>query len=336
MRVVSRDFAERVLELVERIPPGQVLSYGLIAEILQDGGPRQVGRVMAMDGGGVPWWRVVRADGSLPPSHLKWAHEHYHEEGTPLRADGTAVDMKRGAVAIRRLSVSPVWWDGGHACRVRPGEAERRAARRSGARRRPARGRSPTKAGPLLVLAGPGTGKTTTLVELVVDRVERGDRGEIGGLAPDEILVLTFSRKAAAEIRGRIARRLDRTTATTPAMTFHSFCYGMLRAEQVPDDYASPMRLLSAPEQDAVISEVLAGADPKTWPVELRPASADAGHGDRAPATHGECAFAGFGCRRPRAARRRERPRRLGGGGQVLRRIHIRRRTCRTRSTTPT
>jgi superfamily I DNA/RNA helicase len=126
--------------------------------------------------------------------------------------------------------------------------------------------------GPLLVLAGPGTGKTTTLVELVVDRVERGDRGELGGLAPEEILVLTFSRKAAAEIRSRIARRLDRTTATTPAMTFHSFCYAMLRAEQDPGDYASPMRLLSAPEQDAVISEVLAGADPGTWPVELRQA----------------------------------------------------------------
>ena len=122
------------------------------------------------------------------------------------------------------------------------------------------------------MLAGPGTGKTTTLVELVVDRVERGDRGELGGLAPEEILVLTFSRKAAAEIRSRIARRLDRTTATTPAMTFHSFCYAMLRAEQDPGDYASPMRLLSAPEQDAVISEVLAGADPETWPVELRQA----------------------------------------------------------------
>ena len=88
-------FAERVLDLVERIPPGQVLSYGLIAEILQDGGPRQVGRVMALEGGAVPWWRVVRADGSLPPSHGIDAQVHYTEEGTPMRADGSAVDMKR-------------------------------------------------------------------------------------------------------------------------------------------------------------------------------------------------------------------------------------------------
>ena len=56
--------------------------------------------------------------------------------------------------------------------------------------------------GPLLVLAGPGTGKTTTLVEAVVDRVERR------GLAPEQVLVLTFSRKAAQELRERVTARL--------------------------------------------------------------------------------------------------------------------------------
>lgn len=120
--------------------------------------------------------------------------------------------------------------------------------------------------GPLLVLAGPGTGKTTTLVELVVDRVEHG------GLNPDEILVLTFSRKAADEIRGRIARRLDRTTSTSPTMTFHSFCYALLRREQPEADYGTPIRLLSAPEQDSAIAEMLAGADPQVWPSALRQA----------------------------------------------------------------
>jgi len=55
------------------------------------------------------------------------------------------------------------------------------------------------RGGPLLVLAGPGTGKTTTLVEAVVDRVERD------GVDPEQILVLTFSRRAAAELRQRIA-----------------------------------------------------------------------------------------------------------------------------------
>ena len=59
--------------------------------------------------------------------------------------------------------------------------------------------------GPLLVLAGPGTGKTTTIVESVVDRVARR------GIDPGRMLVLTFSRKAADELRERIALRLNRT-----------------------------------------------------------------------------------------------------------------------------
>ena len=56
--------------------------------------------------------------------------------------------------------------------------------------------------GPLLVLAGPGTGKTTTIVAAVADRIERR------GLDPERVLVLTFSRKAAAELRERITARL--------------------------------------------------------------------------------------------------------------------------------
>lgn len=58
------EYAERVLEVAERIPPGRVMTYGDVAEWLGVGGPRQVGRVMALYGGAVPWWRVVRADGS--------------------------------------------------------------------------------------------------------------------------------------------------------------------------------------------------------------------------------------------------------------------------------
>src|SRR3954469_16423647 len=74
--------------------------------------------------------------------------------------------------------------------------------------------------GPLLVLAGPGTGKTTTLVEAVVDRVERR------GASPEEVLALTFSRKAAEQLRDRVTARLGRTTATALSATFHSFAYG--------------------------------------------------------------------------------------------------------------
>lgn len=123
-----------------------------------------------------------------------------------------------------------------------------------------------TVGGPLQVLAGPGSGKTTTLVELVAQRVESG------AVRADEVLVLTFSRAAAQEVRARIARRLDRTVASTPAMTFHSFCYALVRAEQDTADFRSPVRLLSAPEQDAVLADLLAGTDPLEWPEGLRPA----------------------------------------------------------------
>ncbi|MFB7946221.1 ATP-dependent helicase [Kitasatospora phosalacinea] len=123
--------------------------------------------------------------------------------------------------------------------------------------------------GPLLVLAGPGTGKTTTLVEAVARRVA-------DGTAPERVLVLTFSRKAAMELRDRMTARIG---ATAPqATTFHSFCYALLRAHQPPEEYAEPLRLLSGPEQDVMVRELLAGGaeDAKTgvgtiaWPLDLR------------------------------------------------------------------
>jgi superfamily I DNA/RNA helicase/RecB family exonuclease len=107
------------------------------------------------------------------------------------------------------------------------------------------------ESGPLLVLAGPGTGKTTTLVEAAVDRVERR------GLDPDEVLVLTFSRKAADELRNRITARLGRTSSTPMSSTFHSFCYALLRRWQPAELYSAPLRLLSAPEQDVRLRDLL-------------------------------------------------------------------------------
>ena len=82
--------------------------------------------------------------------------------------------------------------------------------------------------GPLLVLAGPGTGKTTTLVEAIVDRIERR------GADPGSVLALTFSRKAAEQLRDRVTARLGRTMATTLSSTFHSFAYGLVRRTRRP------------------------------------------------------------------------------------------------------
>lgn len=86
------EYVEAVLTVVESVPPGCVTTYGAVARAVGAYGPRRVGSVMAEHGGGVPWWRVVRADGSLPPSHDARAREAYAQEGTPLRDSG-AVDM---------------------------------------------------------------------------------------------------------------------------------------------------------------------------------------------------------------------------------------------------
>jgi alkylated DNA nucleotide flippase Atl1 len=79
------DFTERVLDFVERVPPGRVVTYGLIADALGDGGARQVGRVMSLEGAAVSWWRVVRANGTLPPHLMTDAQRHWQDEGTPVR-----------------------------------------------------------------------------------------------------------------------------------------------------------------------------------------------------------------------------------------------------------
>src|SRR3712207_4139010 len=115
--------------------------------------------------------------------------------------------------------------------------------------------------GPLLVLAGPGTGKTTTMVETILDLVERR------GVAPSEILALTFSRKAAEQLRDRVTARLSRTLDTTLSTTFHSFAYSLVRAYADPGTYAAPMRLLSAPVQDVVLQTLLRPSpEAVSWP----------------------------------------------------------------------
>src|SRR5690242_4216031 len=117
--------------------------------------------------------------------------------------------------------------------------------------------------GPLLVLAGPGTGKTTTLVEAAVARVE-------SGVPVDEILMLTFSRRAAGELRDRVTARLGRTVREPIARTVHSYAFGVLRMANVAQGLPAP-RLLSGPEQDIQIRALLEGKGAR-WPVEIRPA----------------------------------------------------------------
>ncbi|MFE2877299.1 ATP-dependent helicase [Streptomyces roseus] len=144
--------------------------------------------------------------------------------------------------------------------------------------------------GPLLVLAGPGTGKTTTLVEAAAARVE-------AGTDPARILILTFSRKAAVELRDRAALRLGGARAPQ-ATTFHSFCYGLVRAHQDTDLFADPLRLLSGPEQDVMVRTLLEGQRrirSIRWPDDLRAALTTRGFADEVRAVLARARELGLG-----------------------------------------
>ncbi|MFI5827047.1 UvrD-helicase domain-containing protein, partial [Streptomyces sp. NPDC051578] len=144
--------------------------------------------------------------------------------------------------------------------------------------------------GPLLVLAGPGTGKTTTLIEAAAARVE-------AGTDPARILILTFSRKAAVELRDRAALRLGGARAPQ-ATTFHSFCYGLVRAHQDTDLFADPLRLLSGPEQDVMVRALLEGQRrirSIRWPDDLRAALTTRGFADEVRAVLARARELGLG-----------------------------------------
>lgn len=90
------DWDEAVFDVVEQVPAGRATTYGLVAEAVRArlgrGGARQVGALMATQGASMPWWRVVRADGTLPEQLRERAAGHYDAEGTTRRPSG-AVDL---------------------------------------------------------------------------------------------------------------------------------------------------------------------------------------------------------------------------------------------------
>ena len=87
MTADAEAYVEQVLRLVEAVPPGHVTTYGDLAEMVGRGGPRQVGAVLARHGGGVPWWRVIRADGRPADGLAERALARLGAEGVPFRGD---------------------------------------------------------------------------------------------------------------------------------------------------------------------------------------------------------------------------------------------------------
>jgi superfamily I DNA/RNA helicase/RecB family exonuclease len=120
--------------------------------------------------------------------------------------------------------------------------------------------------GPQLVVAGPGAGKTEFLVRRALHLVTDL------GVHPERILLLSFSRRGAADLRHRVVGGLGRSFTTIPASTFHSLAYRVIEAHGGGDGGpGTPATLLTGPEQVALVGEMLADEDPGAWPVLYRP-----------------------------------------------------------------
>src|SRR6201989_748783 len=183
--------------------------------------------------------------------------------------------------------------------RLQLDDAQQRVVRRSG--------------GPRLGRAGPGTGKTATIVETVAHRIEARQ------VDPARVLVLTFSRKAAGELRERIAGRLRRTIREPLAFTFHSYAYALVRREFLLMGEELP-RLLSGPEQLLEVRRLLRGeiADGAShWPGALRPALATRGFAEELRDFLLRAGERGLDGRRGAAPGRQRRREGRGAGGGV-------------------
>ena len=103
---------------------------------------------------------------------------------------------------------------------------------------------------PLILTGATGTGKTTVLIEAALSRIAAGQ-------SPDSILLLTYGRERASEIRDAIVTRSDKTAFEPLARTFHSLAYSILKMRT--GDHYREIVLLSGAEQETYISDLLQG-----------------------------------------------------------------------------
>lgn len=89
------DYARAVLDVVDRIPPGKVMSYGDVAEYAGLRSARLVGQVMQRYGHEVPWHRVLMTTGAPAPHKEREQLRRLLADGTPLTRSGDRVDMRR-------------------------------------------------------------------------------------------------------------------------------------------------------------------------------------------------------------------------------------------------
>jgi len=105
--------------------------------------------------------------------------------------------------------------------------------------------------GPLLIVAGPGTGKTRTLTHRIAHLVKDA------GVTPEQCLALTFSRRAAAEMTERLERLLPGQADRVPVMTFHALGLTMLREQGEKLGLLSSWRVAGDLERSAMLAQAM-------------------------------------------------------------------------------
>ncbi|GAA4370318.1 ATP-dependent DNA helicase [Paeniglutamicibacter cryotolerans] len=109
--------------------------------------------------------------------------------------------------------------------------------------------------GPVLILGAPGTGKTTTLLAAITHRLD-------GGLDPQQLLVLAPTRAGAAALRNQLSQRASQTFSEPAVRTWSSYAFDLIRRARLKGllpELTQPPRLLSGPEQDTLIGQLLEG-----------------------------------------------------------------------------
>ncbi len=114
--------------------------------------------------------------------------------------------------------------------------------------------------GPLIISAGPGTGKTRTLTCRIAYLIEQGFA------RPEQILAVTFTNKAAAQMKTRLAKMLGPEAKLPAAMTFHAFCFSLLKKLENRPDHG----IVDEEDRRALILEAVARAKDLGAEIDIR------------------------------------------------------------------
>src|SRR5574344_151824 len=113
-----------------------------------------------------------------------------------------------------------------------------------------------TLSGPVMVLAGPGTGKTFTVIERIKDMREPG-------ITPEKILCLTFSDAAANEMRQRLIKKIGIKASGVDVYTYHAFCNDIIKQNPDEFDFATGVSLINETSARELMKQTIDEADLK-------------------------------------------------------------------------